>query len=559
MPDYRTHTLVADRSDVDFHKQPDPLRANRRKWIVLAGLLGFWPLVWQLAGRNDQTIYWAHTVSTSHQMVQHNCQKCHREWCQTFRMNFMSSQEIRIIEANTCQSCHWEDTRDHSSHLVAREAVGCFDCHAEHRRRASLNLVADVYCTDCHRDLRIQAGEEILPSTSFTATIPSFYHHPEFAVRRPRADLDLKALEHGSHKVLVLAVPPETGEDGDGKSSLWRDRANFTFNHAKHLLKAGVGIPPGHPLNIERKAQNQQPLPTKVLSCADCHELDAGGEYFRPINYERHCADCHELSFSEELSEVRLGETGVEPLPHERPEIIRGTLRDRLTVFITNHPERLNPEEEEKPDRLPHKKSQEKKTATFQEKADWVEQQLTLLESIVQGRDAGAKFRVIQKGCSKCHHIQDLETSRGINWEIRPPNIPERWLPHSRFRHDRHDMLECFDCHYNKPPGEPSLENYRDDPGSIFKSETAADILMPSIETCRKCHGSPVGTPWPGRVMARAECTECHQYHHTLSMTPEIRELWDRKDGVSDVAERLWRKREVPVSREQLLKNLPQE
>ena len=91
------------------------------------------------------------------------------------------------------------------------------------------------------------------------------------------------------------------------------------------------------------------------------------------------------------------------------------------------------------------------------------------------------------------------------------------------------------------------------------KSMTAEDILMPSIAMCRSCHGSPVGTPLPGRVKARDGCTECHNYHHTLDMTPETREMWDRKDGITDIESRLWRQREVPISREQLLRNLPTE
>ncbi len=42
-------------------------------------------------------------------------------------------------------------------------------------------------------------------------------------------------------------------------------------------------------------------------------------------------------------------------------------------------------------------------------------------------------------------------------------------------------------------------------------------------------------------------------------MKPEARELWDRRDGITEVENRLWRQREVPISREQLLRNLPTE
>ncbi len=185
-----------------------------------------------------------------------------------------------------------------------------------------------------------------------------------------------------------------------------------------------------------------------------------------------------------------------------------------------------------------------------------MENQLSLLEQVVQGRDAGAKFRTIQKGCVKCHEIRANQNKKGVNWDVLPPKIPARWLPHSRFRHNRHDMLECYECHLVRPPVDPQAADVRSDAGSIFQSSSAGDLLMPSIATCRKCHGSPVSTPIPGRVKARDDCIECHGYHHTRSTTPAIREEWDRLDGKNDVTERLWRKREVPLSREKLLQPL---
>jgi hypothetical protein len=325
------------------------------------------------------------------------------------------------------------------------------------------------------------------------------------------------------------------------------------------LLEAGVGIPANHPVNVERKRTSLDPLPTKELSCADCHESDGNGEYFRPINYERHCSACHELSFSEELNKLDLAGSSPTPLPHERPEVIRGTLRDRLTTFINNHPQRMQPNEAG-PNPLPFK-AQDKPKPTFQEKADWVESQLDRMEMVVQGLngDAEANYRTIQKGCAKCHIIKPNPKSQGVNWDILPPRIPPRWLPHSRFRHDRHDMLECYDCHYTRPPEEPRSADFRQDPGSIFQSDEAEDLLMPSIANCRSCHGSPVGTPIPGRVKARDDCTECHAYHHTLTTPKETRDAWDRLDGIEDVENRLWRQREVPFSRDQLLRDLPTE
>ncbi len=557
MPDYRTHTQVSARGDVDFHKRPDPLRKNRWKWVVAFGILGLWPLVWQVAGNNDQTIYWSHTVSTSHQIVQHDCKKCHREWCQTFRMNFMDPTEIRVIEANTCQTCHWEDTRDHNALMISDEAKGCFHCHAEHRHKPDLNQVANVFCVDCHRDLRIEEQQGIAASESFVTGIHSFADHPEFALRRNPNDVK-PAGDKNHHQVHRWANPPPNTETKSGTSWAWTDKANFRFNHEKHLLAAGVGIPDNHPDNLERLKEGKPIRPTKLLNCADCHQVDDKGEYFKPIHYETHCIQCHELSVDEKLSEVDERTTLVRALPHEAPEIIRGTLRDRLTTFIANHPERLTQQKKPQETPLPFK-DPKAAGSIFQNQADWVEAELGKLEKIVQGekQEQGTKYPALKNACIKCHVIQSNNNAKGVNWDVLKPNIPDRWLPHSRFRHDRHDMLECFACHHVRPPEDPELSDPRKDPGSIYFSKSAKDILMPSIATCRACHGSRVETPLPWRVKARTDCIECHAYHHTLNIQPNTRGRWDLEDGISDVKNRLWRIRKVPVSREELLKGLP--
>ncbi len=328
--------------------------------------------------------------------------------------------------------------------------------------------------------------------------ISSFADHPEFQIRRAfDASSQSRRAAQVNHQAFRLAEPPPLSADGSTASWEWTDKANFKFNHKQHLMEGGVPIPANHPSN---KGQDE-PRKTKVLSCADCHEMDDKGEYFRPIHYERHCADCHELSFRKELSEVGLPGTDPEPLPHEKPEIIRGTLRDRLTSYINNHPDLLDSSASDAVpfNPLPHT---EKLVSgpKVQEKAEWVENQLEKIEGIVKGERSGADLRTIQNGCLKCHFVEPSGNPKGVNWDVLPPNIPDRWLPHSRFKHDRHDMLECYDCHHVRPPEDKEAFGYRDDPGSIFQSDKAEHILMPSIAMCRTCHGSPVGTPLPGAL-----------------------------------------------------------
>ena len=266
------------------------------------------------------------------------------------------------------------------------------------------------------------------------------------------------------------------------------------------------------------------------------------------------------MSFTPVLSEADLDITRETPLPHGPPDIIRGLLRERLATYITNHPDRLKKQAKLK-SMLPNKANGDRADdpSQVQSKAEWVESQLAKLEKVVQGLETSAKYPKIMRGCGHCHVVDAKPGAKGVNWEIVPPNIPERWLPHSRFRHGRHEMLECSDCHYVRPPADPQNHDPRSDAGSIYQSTSAGDILMPSIANCRSCHGLPVGTPISGRIKARDDCIECHRYHHTSAVPPETRERWDREDGISDVSSRLWRTREVPPSREQLLENRPTE
>jgi hypothetical protein len=89
-------------------------------------------------------------------------------------------------------------------------------------------------------------------------------------------------------------------------------------------------------------------------------------------------------------------------------------------------------------------------------------------------------------GCAYCHEV----TRQEQQVKITPPAIPQRWLPHSRFRHEAHRQLGCVACHPQTP-----------------ESTATADVLLPSIAVCHKCHQeNHVGT-------ARADCVQCHDYH----------------------------------------------
>jgi len=188
----------------------------------------------------------------------------------------------------------------------------------------------------------------------------------------------------------------------------------------------------------------------------------------QPIDHEQHCSRCHSNSLT--FDSERFADQSA---PHREPEIVRAVMRERYTVFIRKHPQTVadgaRPTQER---RVPGRTTNGPETKA---EWDWVNQRLDEADRVVfQG--AG--------GCRYCHTVESSESG----WQITKPSIPNRWLLHSQFRHDSHRMMDCIQCH-----------------ADALASTQTSDVLLPRIESCRKCHGPNDG--------ARSDCVECHQYH----------------------------------------------
>jgi hypothetical protein len=163
------------------------------------------------------------------------------------------------------------------------------------------------------------------------------------------------------------------------------------------------------------------------------------------------------------------------PAPHQPPAAVRAALRERLFEFVQKHPAVVESKESADPERpFPGRPLAEPSTDS---KAAWVEQKLQETERMLfQG--AG--------GCRYCHPL--VRTPRlGELPEYEPSRLARRWMPHSRFDHQAHRMLQCAECH------------------AAAQSSKTSDVLMPRIADCRQCHNPKVG--------GRTECYECHLYH----------------------------------------------
>jgi hypothetical protein len=91
------------------------------------------------------------------------------------------------------------------------------------------------------------------------------------------------------------------------------------------------------------------------------------------------------------------------------------------------------------------------------------------------------------KTCQECHSLSFATPASAP--QIQKANLTARWLTRGNFDHDAHRMVVCTSCHTQAPT-----------------SKSSADVLLPGIKICQSCHRS-------GTEAARADCSECHQYH----------------------------------------------
>lgn len=501
MSDPRQLTSIAARYDLEIQRRQDRLRHYRSRlcWLC-AAVSVLLCLPWLLG---DHRVFQSRCVSEAHRMFEHNCQSCHDQTFVPLLRAVTFNNELHSTSNQKCQACHRQESSDHlfaASPSDLLEATidprqeelkeklkghfsgkACAECHQEHRGEPQLTHVVDGHCTGCHTTV----SDQIHPPR-YELPFPGFARHPQFAIwRNSDAKLD-------PHRLKELPV--------DRSGAQTTDRGTLKFSHHRHL-------DPELPLRSDQSIQ---------LACSDCHQTDANGSYFRPIQFEQHCRRCHKIGFLE---------TG--DLPHERADIIRGILLDRLArnrISKAKLPASS--------DKLggPTKPSNSVATpgaddpASLMELAQELEkQELRLFGTIPQDETAHRPQAkgLLEAACTKCHSTK-VSVDLPKHWDVIPPGLPDQWLIHSRFRHDRHASVDCRHCHTRNgavsdgTPREmyyPLLSESLKQSASIYASISAQEVLMPRIEICRQCHGQAAVAG--GRTGVSDNCIDCHVYHHT--------------------------------------------
>lgn len=210
-----------------------------------------------------------------------------------------------------------------------------------------------------------------------------------------------------------------------------------------------TGLRFNHAIHLDA-AGVKGPAGTETLACADCHRPSAGEVSFDWIDYARDCQRCHAL-------EIDSPDGTILPLPHGDSTAVRVFVARMLAAPAAR-------------DSLPAPQRQ-RPGASAERGAppDPVSEVF--------------RFRV----CAKCHEIDETNTGPAvttINW-------PRDFFAHARFDHDPHSTVECTSCH------------------AAEHSDAAEDLLLPTLTTCRECHGDS-----NARQIDTA-CGQCHRYHGT--------------------------------------------
>ncbi len=455
----RTTKKLAQRIDLNYFKRPTPLK-RAKFWLSL--LLPVLALVW-IAWRGlsgDHRVYSSGRMSEPHAVLEKECVACHAQKAGAFSAKAADS---------ACLDCH--DGPIH--HAMQTSTPACATCHTEHRGRINIAAARNQVCAECHEDLKASGN-----SARFASHIRSFEDgHPQFA-----------ALQEGS-----------------------RDPGTIKLNHAIHMKPIRRG-PNGPNVQLECNNCHRATAADADLMYADTNYRAAtvsykdtdeflsvhsetlrtsrsvtGRELMAPVKFANACAACHLLTFDKRFDKGT---------PHDKPEVIHAFLVRTFREYIAARPAEVRVQRDPSRDLTGKPLPPAVRNLT---PAQWVTE-----------RTAEAEDLLWRKTCKQCHTLTPFAKSsqRKIEMSVSPeseagkffgiaaelPNVAPanttlQWMPHAKFDHGAHEGFTCVSCH-----------------AKVLKSTEASDILLPGIETCKKCHA-------PGPEHAESRCFECHTYH----------------------------------------------
>lgn len=403
-------------------------------------------------------------LSPGHAVIEADCARCHSTSLR--RLHLPGAQGAALALNRDCLRCH-QRTIGHSERTQT----------ATHHERVPGD---GRPCADCHREHQGRA-------LTLVDDRPCLGCHAD--LRAAQREISVAARID-----TFTAAGAASGAGGVHPEFRWHvekrpDPGTLRFNHRRHLHDQVPG-PDGKPVSLRCQDCHRQAgldLPWRFGKergerAADDAASVPHGEHMAPISYAAHCAGCHPLP---QPTQALRGDDAVPrgEVPHTTPGAIRTYLRGQLAASLRAPVE---------PARL--------------------EAQVRAIERGVYGSEG--------QGCRRCHQIKEDPRDAGAPPTVVPTALPPRFLPRARFHHARHTaaalgaykderLPDCLACH----------------PGAADSTRTA-DVLIPGIAECRRCHGPATGRGAASRGGAPARCVTCHSYHvpppQALGPTPMV-------------------------------------
>lgn len=380
--------------------------------------------------------------------------------------NVCHAKPFKMVRNEQCVACH-DDAGRHvaaGGHATGLDGIRCASCHKEHNEPPSIVRRDDALCSDCHANLKTFAARtELRDATSFGD------NHPTFKLSMLVPEGSGTAVEWNTSRI-------------DQPVDSVTERSNLKFPHDVHLNPDGIKSPGGD----------------EVLACVDCHSPDSRGLLMKPITMEDSCRRCHTLVFDKDDLEREV--------PHGHADMVITTLeeyyaREFLESSLAEE-QTATAEQPAAPDTAPtasgddqaapgkdKKRSKRRKRQRRPGKTLDAKQRYVVLK-LARDKAWETAQQIFEKTtCLMCHEIsRENDDALYSKWRVEPVKLTPQWLPKHRFNHYSHRQEECTLCH------------------KAEQSKLSGDILMPTVDACRECHGGESG-------QLATNCVGCHTLH----------------------------------------------
>lgn len=333
-------------------------------------------------------------------------------------------------------------------------ATRCVACH-----EVAFQHVKDRACLACHSTIGHHVGPEMRPAMMFEGARCASCHKDHKGAKTTHRDDDGFCVDCHRDAVsrtrsLRTTTVSDFAADHPAFHVTLPGKSNLKYPHALHLDAKGVKSPDKGRVKLD---------------CASCHQPDASRRMFEPVSFAKHCQECHRL-------EIEPAVTAREA-PHGKP----GEAVAMIDEFYSSLALKGVHDSFQKAFGVPGEGLLRRPSeATAQERQDALR-----LASRKASQVARELFEV--RVCNTCHEVKVGDGT----WSVAPVSTTNRWMPHARFDHKSHTQSKCAACH------------------DVAHSKSAADVAMPKIDVCRKCHGGSR----PAEKKVTSNCLLCHGFH----------------------------------------------